>query len=382
MALGGNVQLHLVFGDITNETTDVVVNATDFTNFHNEGVCKDILTVAGPQVEAELKAAKVNRGDIFVSQSGQFPCKAFFHVSGERDESLIEELVCNIINQCEKSGFESVAIPAICAGAGGLDPGVVAGAVLCGIKASTSSRNLCKLTHIKIVLNRIKVFLVFKEAATRMFSPVIKKAPAMPQVRQQSPPLITDLKLTNISSGSQQSTFKFIGLGKNKVDDAMKNLKSLYETVCSTQTISKEDMEVLTQEDVEAFKQLVESEGLFMEEDPSGSLTVTGLKDGVTQLMMMIQSCLQGSLRIEVRLRDEEDLYNRVMWCILDQRGIWQRLPKIANYNLEKRDIAAGIEDAQGVTWQVNLQEMEATATGQKKKLKRLENLLGKRNKK
>ncbi|XP_024144303.2 protein mono-ADP-ribosyltransferase PARP14 [Oryzias melastigma] len=375
MALGGNVQLHLVFGDITNETTDVVVNTTDFTNFHNEGVCKDILTVAGPQVEAELKAAKVNRGDIFVSQSGRFPCKTFFHVCGERDESLVEKLVCNIIYQCEKSGFESVAIPAICAGAGGLDPGVVAGAILRGIKTATSSRNLCKLTRVHIVLIRIKVFLVFKEEATQMFSSVNRKVRAMPQVQQQSPPLITDLKLTNISSGSQQSTFKFIGLGKNTVDDAMKNLKSLYETVCSTQTISKEDMEVFTQKDVKAFKQLVESEGLFIEEDPSGGLTVTGLKDGVTQLMMMIQSCLQGSLRIEMRVREEEDLYNRVMWCILDQRGNWQRLPKISNYNLEKRDIAAGIEDAQGVTWQVNLEEMEATATGQKTKLKRLENL-------
>ncbi|XP_036072612.1 protein mono-ADP-ribosyltransferase PARP14-like isoform X2 [Oryzias melastigma] len=378
MALGGNVRLHLVFGDITNETTDVVVNTTDFTNFHNEGVCKDILTVAGPQVEAELRAAKVNHGDIFVSQSGQFPCKAFFHVCGERDESLIEELVSNIINQCEKSGFESVAIPAICTGAGGLDPGIVAGAVLRGIKTETSSWNFHKLTRIYIVLNRIKVFLVFKEEAVQMFSPVIRKAPAMPQVRQQSPPLITDLKLTNISSGSQQSTFKFIGPGKNTVDDAMKNLKSLYESQCSTQTISKEDMEVLTQEDIEAFKQLVESEGLFIEEDPSGGLTVTGLKDGVTQLMMMmIQSCLQGRLRIEMRVREEEDLYNRVMWCILDQRGNWQRLPKIANYNLEKRDIAAGIEDAHGVTWEVNLQKKTATATatGQKTKLKRLKNL-------
>uniref|UniRef100_A0A8C8DMS6 Poly [ADP-ribose] polymerase n=1 Tax=Oryzias sinensis TaxID=183150 RepID=A0A8C8DMS6_9TELE len=61
-------------------------------------------------------AAKVNRGDIFVSQSGLFPCKAFFHVCGEKDSNLIEKLVGNIINQCENSGFESVAIPAICAG--------------------------------------------------------------------------------------------------------------------------------------------------------------------------------------------------------------------------------------------------------------------------
>ncbi|RVE60398.1 hypothetical protein OJAV_G00180600 [Oryzias javanicus] len=376
MVLGGNVQLHLMFGDITNETTDVVVNTTDFTNFHNDGVCKDILTVAGPQVEAELREAKVNCGDIFMSDSGQFPCKAFFHVCGQRDENLIEELVCNIIYQCEQFGFESVAIPAICAGAGGLDPGVVAGAVFRGIQTATSSWNLCKLTCIHLVVIKIKVFLEFKEEAMQMFSPVVKKAPAMPQVRQQTRSLTTDLKLTDISSGSQQSIFKFIGLGKNTVDDAMKNLKSLYETVCSTQTISKEDMEVLTQEDIEAFKQLVGSEGLFIKEDQSGGLTVTGLKDGVTQLMMMmIQACLQGRLRIEMRVREEEDLYNRVMWCILDKRGNWQRLPKIANYNLEKRDVAAGIEDAQGVTWQVNLQRKKATATGQTTKLKRLQNL-------
>uniref|UniRef100_A0A3B3CCN9 Poly [ADP-ribose] polymerase n=1 Tax=Oryzias melastigma TaxID=30732 RepID=A0A3B3CCN9_ORYME len=108
MALGGNVQLHLVFGDITNETTDVVVNTTDFTNFHNG--------IKGCIKQVYVSPNDLNHGDIFVSQSGQFPCKAFFHVCGERDESLIEELVSNIINQCEKSGFESVAIPAICTG--------------------------------------------------------------------------------------------------------------------------------------------------------------------------------------------------------------------------------------------------------------------------
>lgn len=37
MTVGGGVKLQLVFGDITNETTDVVVNTTDFTNFHDGG---------------------------------------------------------------------------------------------------------------------------------------------------------------------------------------------------------------------------------------------------------------------------------------------------------------------------------------------------------
>ncbi len=37
MTAGGGVKLKLVFGDITNETTDAVVNTTDFVTFQNGG---------------------------------------------------------------------------------------------------------------------------------------------------------------------------------------------------------------------------------------------------------------------------------------------------------------------------------------------------------
>lgn len=37
MTVGHGVKLHLVFGDITNETTDAIVNTTDFVNFHDGG---------------------------------------------------------------------------------------------------------------------------------------------------------------------------------------------------------------------------------------------------------------------------------------------------------------------------------------------------------
>lgn len=37
MTVGGGVKLQLVFGDITNEITEVVVNTTNFVNFQNGG---------------------------------------------------------------------------------------------------------------------------------------------------------------------------------------------------------------------------------------------------------------------------------------------------------------------------------------------------------
>ncbi|XP_025761284.1 poly [ADP-ribose] polymerase 14 isoform X3 [Oreochromis niloticus] len=383
MTVGSGVKLHVVFGDITNETTDVVVNTTNFKSFDLDGVCKDILTVAGPEVDTELKAARVNRGEIFVTQSGNFPCKTILHVHGRQDEVLIEQLVCDIIDYCEMHEYNSVAIPAMCAGAGGLNPAIVAGAILRGIKSSASIMN--SLTDIRLILIKIDVFLAFKEEAMQMYSPavinrVLPVLPVLPvQVQQQQPPPSVSAYLSSlhINSTSQQSVFTFLGLSKKDVDDAMGKLKHQYQTQCSSNTFSKEQLEPLDQDDMMELKELVESEGLFMQTDQSGTLTVSGLKDGVTRVMQKMNQCQLMALAREVRVREEEDLYLRVVWCILAHNRNWERLPRTANHQLESNELTEEITDAQGLTWEVNLQTMVATQqlNRQTTKLKRLENL-------
>nr|XP_023010512.2 poly [ADP-ribose] polymerase 14 [Maylandia zebra] len=383
MTVGSAVKLHVVFGDITNETTDAVVNTTNFKSFDLDGVCKDILTVAGPEVEAKLKAAKVNRGQIFETQSGNFPCKTILHVHGKQDEVLIEQLVCGIMRYCEIHKYNSVAIPAMCAGAGGLNPAIVAGAILRGIKSSASI--MTSLTNIRLVLIKIDVFLTFKEEAMQMYSPavinrVLPVLPVLPvQVQQQQPPHSVSAYLSSlhISSTSQQSVFTFLGLSKKDVDDAMEKLKHQYHTQCSSNTFSKEELELLDQDDMMELKELVESEGLFMQTDQSGALTVSGLKGRVTRVMQKMNQCQLMGLANEVRVREEEELYHRVVWCILAHNGNWERLPRTANHQLENNELTEGITDAQGLVWEVNLQMMVATQqlNRQAMKLKRLENL-------
>ena len=114
---------------------------------HIAGVCKDILTIAGPEVQTELRSgdkyslspsylstswsevsslrlcsalflplAHVTRGGFFESKPGRFSCKSILHVNGEKDATVIQCLVCYIMKTCEQKGHQSVAIPAICAG--------------------------------------------------------------------------------------------------------------------------------------------------------------------------------------------------------------------------------------------------------------------------
>ncbi|XP_042566462.1 protein mono-ADP-ribosyltransferase PARP14 [Clupea harengus] len=167
----GGIQLHLVFGDITNETTDVIVNTTDFQNF-DSAVCKDILMMAGPTVQRNLQSgeslgymAQVKRGEIFTSSPGSFPCKAIMHVCGQKDPAVIQDLARDILLLCESKRYPSVAIPAICAGTGGVDPRLVADAILKGVKATVSSHTLQHLTTVRLVLFKINVFQQFQAAA-------------------------------------------------------------------------------------------------------------------------------------------------------------------------------------------------------------------------
>ncbi|XP_029382789.1 protein mono-ADP-ribosyltransferase PARP14-like [Echeneis naucrates] len=375
LTVGGGVKLQLVFGDITNETTDAVVNTTNFLNFGSD-VCKDILAKAGRQLESLLKNSKVNYGEVFETLPGTFPCKAILHVYGRNDAVVIEQLVCRIIQHCESSGYKSVAIPAICAGGGGLAPDVVAEAILRGIQTATSSTSLRSLANIRLVLIEIEVFLAFKGQASQAFPcSAINTVPA-PPLSEALLAIDADQSFFSTSSKSQpdRSVFICMGLCKKNVEDAMTKLKNQYRAQCATQTFTKDDLPDLTQNDINNLTQLVELLGLCMQTNHP-VLTISGLKERLDCVTQVIHTT--GSIRREARAREEQDLYRRVAWCILGRSGIWERLPETANRYLENQDVLEGIRDTRGILWKVDLCRMEARrqATGQTAKLKRLQNL-------
>lgn len=205
--------------------------------------------------------------------------------------------------------------------------------------------------------------------------------PQFPNVQQSYLSLSADLTSFSTTIQDLKSTFLISGVSRKDVDEAMTMLKSLYQAQCSIHTFKEKELAGMTPEDMEDVKHLMVTQGLFMKKNESDSLTVNGLKDGIKQVTQMITASLQGSLKNELRLREEEDLYSRVAWCILGQSGNWERLPKRANYNLENNETSERIVDAQGIMWSVDLHRMEATlqATAQTTMLKRLVNLPGKK---
>uniref|UniRef100_A0A3P8NTD1 Macro domain-containing protein n=1 Tax=Astatotilapia calliptera TaxID=8154 RepID=A0A3P8NTD1_ASTCA len=89
----GNVTIQVVTGDITRETTDIIVNSSNESFSFKSG-------------------AKSNPGMI-MTQPGNLKCKKILHVVGDSDPVKINKVVKDALQMCVKSSYTSVSFPAI-----------------------------------------------------------------------------------------------------------------------------------------------------------------------------------------------------------------------------------------------------------------------------
>lgn len=301
-----------------------------------------------------------------------------------------------------------------------MDATVAAGAILLGVKAATSSTSLNFVREVRLVLFKIKVFLAFKREAMQMFPPALNNAGVQAFTTITHPPLIQNHHITThcylatsladpvaelqqaqqqqqpqplssvtegikqlaATSASQKSNFLIFGCSRGNLGEAMTRLRRSYEEQCSTLAFTMEELSKLSWSNVKDMELLVESQHLVLKEkqDSQGnSVMVTGLKHGINQLGCLVQTSFNRELKKELRAWEEDDLYTRVTWCFRPHNGKWTKFPKRANYKLEKKEVAQGIVDAQGRTWDVDLQSMKAIIKNshQWAHLKRLVNLSG-----
>uniref|UniRef100_A0A8D3BUC2 Poly [ADP-ribose] polymerase n=1 Tax=Scophthalmus maximus TaxID=52904 RepID=A0A8D3BUC2_SCOMX len=110
----GSVTIQVVTGDITKETSEVIVNSSNEDFSLKSGVSKAILDAAGQSVEAECQrlGAQPNPGMI-TTQPGNLKCKKIVHLAGQTDPVKIRKSVKDALQLCVKNSHTSVSLPAI-----------------------------------------------------------------------------------------------------------------------------------------------------------------------------------------------------------------------------------------------------------------------------
>ncbi|XP_041119390.1 protein mono-ADP-ribosyltransferase PARP14-like isoform X2 [Polyodon spathula] len=151
--LMGTLQLQVVTGDITKETTDVIVNSSNNNFTLKTGVSKAILEAAGQEVEMECTqlGAQPNN-EIIITKNGNLQCKKIIHIPGQTNPIKIKDSVGKVLQLCEQNKFTSVAFPALGTGQGGVNPSTVADAMLDSVVDFTSQKMAQSLKKVRIIV--------------------------------------------------------------------------------------------------------------------------------------------------------------------------------------------------------------------------------------
>jgi O-acetyl-ADP-ribose deacetylase (regulator of RNase III) len=136
--IGSKATLELVMGDITDETTDAIVNAANSGLLGGGGVDGAIHKAAGPALYAECKKIRDQRGPLPPGQAvttsgGNLRARYVIHTVGPvwqggkvNEPQILESCYCNSMEQAHLKSCNSVSFPSISTGAFGYPVGPAA----------------------------------------------------------------------------------------------------------------------------------------------------------------------------------------------------------------------------------------------------------------
>src|SRR6185437_8011777 len=129
--IGSKATLELAMGDITDETTDAIVNAANSGLLGGGGVDGAIHAAAGQSLLAECKKIREQRGPLPPGQAvttsgGKLKARYVIHTVGPvwqggkiNEPQILESCYCNSMEQANLRACASVSFPSISTGAFG-----------------------------------------------------------------------------------------------------------------------------------------------------------------------------------------------------------------------------------------------------------------------
>ncbi|KAM9426420.1 protein mono-ADP-ribosyltransferase PARP14-like [Pholidichthys leucotaenia] len=404
-AMMGQVKLQMVYGDITKERTDVIVNTTDFSN--RQGVSKAILTAAGPVVQAELAQVGIPATKMCTTVPGMLGCREIIHATFQNDAQIILKNCQKILKECESKGYSSVSFPAINTGMGGLNYATACKAMLDGFVSAITQLKPKSLLLIRIVIFQQAVFQDFKSELENRFGqtvssriPLKEKAKKMLQKFQRlhsklSPPSASHTK-SLISLKPQPAVFSVIGRSPIITHTIQADLEDLLKKQLVEREVDVHHISRLDTMELDAVQAKVRLLGISLEHrrcqssengnaarsaarDRSGKevYVLKGLKEDVLTVQDLINRSIQNALCKDLQDKEEAMLALTVQWSVKDVNGEWQEVSLHENYMLEEahstNQLSVDIKAPDGMIVKINLKTQEATnpVTGMTHKVKR-----------
>uniref|UniRef100_A0A8C8SR85 Poly [ADP-ribose] polymerase n=1 Tax=Pelusios castaneus TaxID=367368 RepID=A0A8C8SR85_9SAUR len=343
----GSITLQIAIGDITAESTDVIVNISNQMFDLKTGVSKAILEGAGQQVEAECAQLASQPHDNFITtQAGNLMCKKIIHLVAQNDT---KSLVSKVLQECELRQYTSVAFPAIGTGQAGRDPAEVANSMLDAVVDFESGKSVQSVKNIKIIIFQSQLLSVFhasmqKREATAnvpdppasesIFSRFMSFLSFGKRTPEKKPPVVLQKKI-------KPTVFQICGESQKNVEDAESWIRHLISKEQHENTISDEWISSFDRRDYKELEDLQKKLDITIQLESQGVapvIRVSGVTKDVLKACLEIQGMIKRIRKVEEEQSKAELLSNLVEWQYLEKD---QYVPFDRLTNLHLEDAAA-----------------------------------------
>ena len=176
--IGEKASLELVQGNIVEETTDAIVNAANSSLLGGGGVDGAIHRAAGPELLAECRRVRDQRGSlpsgqVVSTKGGKLNVRYIIHTvgpvwqGGKRNEpQVLESCYCNSLEEATRLGCSSVSFPSISTGAFGYP---VQPAASIALRTVVDHLHSSRSVHlVRFVLFDVDTYQTYDEAARKL----------------------------------------------------------------------------------------------------------------------------------------------------------------------------------------------------------------------
>ncbi|XP_007901242.1 poly(ADP-ribose) polymerase family member 14-related sequence 1 isoform X2 [Callorhinchus milii] len=343
----GQVLLQVVHGDITKETTDVIVNSTNNHFTLKAGVSKAILDAAGQTVEDECALQGLQgKQRLIMTKAGNLQCKNIIHIVGGKDPNQIQDAVQIVLQECERNQFSSVAFPAFGTGQGGMNPSQVADAMVKSVAEFASKISPAALHRIRFVIFQPQLLTEFHSSMRKQQDSNLGKPKTFWEKGKNAIAAVIwgnknkenkefgpeDFVLENTI---EPVVMEICGEDAQNVEKSISWIEKVFEKEHSIKTINSEFIFHFTERERAKLKNLMENHQITIEMEQSGpQIRVCGLHLDVLTVYSEIQEMVNEVRDKLARQRDEALVNNLVEWQFR-KGGQFQPVDRAANFNLE-----------------------------------------------
>lgn len=172
----GSIAISIIQGDITDESSDAVVNSTsENMKLVETGVCGALLRKAGPGLQNDCDAyiaqhQELRYGDVATTPArGSLKCKTIFHVNYDPKSKQWPETVLACLTKAEELRYSTISFPALGTGIHQCSPDHAADMMRKGIKRFvTGTRTSHNLKTIRIVIFQPELYKPFVEVFNKL----------------------------------------------------------------------------------------------------------------------------------------------------------------------------------------------------------------------